>query len=76
MKENEDVIVKVYFYDYDSKWLYVLMEMFNVDDDLCVIYEVMLMGIDMILGRFLVFLNDILNNIEYYYNIENVEMIF
>ena len=50
------------------------MEMFNADDDLCATYEVMLMGIDTTSGRPSAFPNDILNNIEHYYNIENVEM--
>ena len=49
------------------------MEMFNADDDLCATYEVMLMGIDTTSGRPSAFPNDILNNIERYYNIENVE---
>ena len=74
MKENEDVIVKVHLHNYDSKRLHVLMEMFNADDDLCATYEVMLMGIDTTSGRPSAFPNDILNNIEHYYNIENVEM--
>ncbi|MDU3982568.1 MAG: thioesterase family protein [Staphylococcus epidermidis] len=73
MKENEDVIVKVHLHDFDSKRLHVLMEMFNADDDLCATYEVMLMGIDTTSGRPSAFPNDILNNIERYYNIENVE---
>ena len=74
MKENEDVIVKVHLHNYDSKRLHVLMEMFNADDDLCATYEVMLMGIDTTSGRPSAFPNDILNDIEHYYNIENVEM--
>ena len=50
------------------------MEMFNADDDLCATYEVMLMGIDTTSGRPSAFPKRHFDNIEHYYNIENVEM--
>ncbi|MBL7564550.1 thioesterase family protein [Staphylococcus saccharolyticus] len=68
MKENEEVKIRVYLYDYDSKRLHVLMEMYNANEDMCSTYEVMLMGTNTDQGRPQAFPDALMKRIEYYYN--------